>query len=278
MKKVLFNDNWLFSSDIKADPVIVQLPHDAMQTESRVPGLPNGSSTGYYPGGIYTYTKSFDVTEENLHQTNILEFEGVYMNSSVYLNGSKVGGHLYGYTDFLVDLTDKLRLGENELKVIADNSQTPNSRWYSGSGIYRDVTLHTAGKEYIKIDGIKVKTVSIQPAQIEVTVNVKKSPATKLNVRILKDGILIAENEGEKTSFEIANAKLWHADSPELYEVEALLLDEDNNVLDQSVDTFGIRMITWDHTPYLAVHPVNHAGEKCFIGQACLKWYRRQMM
>lgn len=142
-----------------------------MQTEKRVPTLPNGSSSGCFPGGKYTYEKTFEVNADDVGKTTFLEFEGIYMKSSVNLNGELLGGHIYGYTDFYVDLTGKVKVGANELKVIADNTQTTNSRWYSGSGIYRDVYLHTAGDEYIKPDGVRVTTKRTDPAEIEVTVS-----------------------------------------------------------------------------------------------------------
>ena len=166
MKKVLWNKEWTFTSDICDTPVKINLPHDAMQTEKRVPGMVNGPASGCYPGGKYTYVKRLEVSAEDLRKTTLLEFEGIYMKSSVYLNGSLVGGHIYGYTDFYVDLTGKLQAGSNEIKVIADNTQCPNSRWYSGSGIYRDVWLHTAEEAYLKPGGIRVTTLSIAPAKI----------------------------------------------------------------------------------------------------------------
>ena len=127
MKKILWNDNWEFTSDIMTDEIIVNIPHDAMRTEKRIPMLSDGNQTGYYPGGIYTYKKMLNICGEEINDKFILEFEGIYMKSSVYLNAELVGGRIYGYSDFYVDLTGKLKAGENEIKVIADNSQFCNT-------------------------------------------------------------------------------------------------------------------------------------------------------
>lgn len=245
MKKVLFNDAWTFSSDIDPTPHPVRLPHDAMQTEKRIPVLCNGSGTGYYPGGVYTYTKEILVSGEELDKTAILEFEGVYMNASVYLNDAQIGGCVYGYTDFYVNLTGKLREGRNELKVIADNSRFPNSRWYSGSGIYRDVVLHSAGKEYIKPDGVKISTISIRPAAIRVDVDAVRNSDTKILVSIKKDGQIVSSGEGETSTLNIPDAKLWSAETPELYQAEVLLM-KDGEIADRAEEEFGIRSLACD--------------------------------
>lgn len=245
MKKALFNDEWTFFSDIDMQPRAIRLPHDAMQTEKRIPELKDGAGTGFYPGGFYTYTKKFHVANEELNKTCILEFEGVYMKSSVYLNGKLLGGRIYGYSDFYVELTGKLQPGENELKVIADNSQFANSRWYSGSGIYRDVWMYTADTNYIKPDGIQVRTLSTAPAQIRVTVDARKESSVKTIVKICKDGRIVAEGLGEDVTLDIPEAKLWTAETPELYEV-LVELKQDDMILDTDSDSFGIRSIAWD--------------------------------
>ncbi len=245
MKKFLWNEDWTLTSDIDSTPRTVQLPHDAMQTEKRVPGLKNGSSTGYYPGGKYTYVKDLAVDVTDLNKTTLLEFEGVYMKSSVYLNGNRVGGHIYGYTDFFVDLTGKLNEGANEIKVVADNSQFPNSRWYSGSGIYRDVILHMADAEYIKPDGVKVSTVSIAPAKVRVQTDAVMADDTTVKIQICKNGVVVAAGEGEDLFLGIADARLWSAETPELYEVKAELV-KDGVVLDAECVSFGIRSLSWN--------------------------------
>ena len=245
MKKVLWNKEWTFTSDICDTPVKINLPHDAMQTEKRVPGMVNGPASGCYPGGKYTYVKRLEVSAEDLRKTTLLEFEGIYMKSSVYLNGSLVGGHIYGYTDFYVDLTGKLQAGSNEIKVIADNTQCPNSRWYSGSGIYRDVWLHTAEEAYLKPGGIRVTTLSIAPAKIRVQTEAVNQADAQVQIQVLKDGEIVAQGAGNDVTLDIPSAKLWSAETPELYQIHAELVKADA-VIDSDCADFGIRKLAWD--------------------------------
>ena len=132
MKKISFNNNWTCNG--KA----VTLPHDAQILEKRRADASDGGH-GYFPGGVYTYEKAFTAPADWVDKKVLVEFEGVYKNSTVSLNGKQIGGHKYGYTTFTVELTGLNYGGENTLTVVADNSQLPNSRWYSGSGIYRPV-------------------------------------------------------------------------------------------------------------------------------------------
>ena len=109
-----------------------------MVHEERTPDTENGTQTGYWPGGLYTYTKKLHAPEEWRDKTAILEFEGVYMTAMVYVNGNLAATNLHGYSNFYVVLDKYLEYGqENEIKVVADNASEKNSRWYSGSGIYR---------------------------------------------------------------------------------------------------------------------------------------------
>lgn len=128
-----------------------------MLYEKRAKENKTASASAYFEGGKYIYKKIWDVDAQTAEQTNILEFEGVYQNARISLNGNQIAERPYGYTNFYVDLTDLLTVGQNEIQVIADNADVPNSRWYSGSGIYRPVSLYTAGSSYIKPEGIKVQ-------------------------------------------------------------------------------------------------------------------------
>lgn len=247
MKKQLWNLDWQFSDVLKGGASrTVNLPFDAMLTEKREPRLKSGAASGYYPGGKYCYTKNLYGDPAFAEQTILLEFEGIYQKSTVYLNGVEIGGRIYGYSDFYVDLTNRLKLNENnEIKVIADNTQQPNSRWYSGSGIYRDVYLVTAGKNYIKPDGVRVKTKSIQPAVIEVCIDSVKTEAMTLVTEVWKDGAVVASGTGAELELTIPNVKLWDAEHPELYRVVVELRQSDKLVDSAEVRT-GIRSLKWD--------------------------------
>ncbi len=224
MQKLSFNQDWLLGG--KA----VTLPHDAQIFEKRGANVSNGGH-GYFPGGIYTYEKTFTAPKEWEDKTIILEFEGVYKNVTVSLNGEKLCFHPYGYTGFFVEL-DKLRFGtDNTLAVEADNSKLPNSRWYSGSGIYRPVFLYVCEKEGLRPESVKITTVSTDPAiiRIEAPVFVKAK---------------VGSVAGEGTCFEltIPDARLWSAETPHLY--TAKISAGENDTVDI---TFGIRQITWSN-------------------------------
>ena len=247
MKKQRMNTGWYFWKDGNEDgKALLNLPHDAMLTEERVPNLPNGNATAFYPGGKYIYTKILYGKDAYRNQKILLEFEGVYMNSAVYLNGEHVGGWIYGYTNFYVDLTGKFKIGEeNELKVVADNSQTPNSRWYSGSGIYRSVNLWTGNQSHITPEGIKVKTVSIHPAVIEVIVEAEHADGMQVDIEVYGAGKRIASGAGKKAVITIPDAKLWSAEEPNLYMITAILKEGDE-IVDLADTKFGVRTIAWD--------------------------------
>ena len=129
----------------------VTLPHDAMIWEKRSTANTSGSAGGYYAGGNYEYVKNFYVDEAEKAETFILEFEGIHNSGYVYVNGALAGSVQGGYTRLLVDITPYLCFGaDNQVLVKAINTAMPNSRWYTGSGIYRPVHLHKGGK--IRID------------------------------------------------------------------------------------------------------------------------------
>ena len=162
MKKSSFNENWTVRCLTRDEtPKQVSIPHDAMISEPRTPDSRGEGNIGWYIGGDYEYTKKFDVPAECEAQKIVFEFEGVYQQAEVYINGEKAGYRPYGYTNFYVEANDFLKYGEeNEIRVIAKNSDQPNSRWYSGTGIYRPVNMWTSDKEkYIVLNGVKVKTV-----------------------------------------------------------------------------------------------------------------------
>ena len=222
MKTTSFNTGWLCNGQA------VTLPHDAQITEKRGADVSNGGH-GYFPGGVYTYEKTFTAPTEWEGKDVLVEFEGVYKNATVSLNGKELCFHPYGYTGFFVELTDLVYGAENTLTVVADNSKLPNSRWYSGSGIYRPVWLHVCEKGGLRPECVKISTVSVDPAVIRI-----ESPvAVKADV----DGVC-----GEGTSFEltIPNAKLWSDETPYLYTAKITAGEGDTVEI-----PFGIRQIAW---------------------------------
>lgn len=225
MQKICFNDNWMVNGKE------VRLPHDAMITEKRSKTASDGGH-GYFPGGIYTYRKTFAAPAEWAGKNVSIEFEGVYRNATVYLNERQIGSHAYGYTGFTLLLEDLNIGGENTITVIADNSKVPNSRWYTGSGIYRPVWIHIEEKDGLTHDGVKISTVSLTPPTIHVSVN-----KTDAEVEIYDGDHLVAG--GKPGDIVIENAKLWSAEEPHLYTCRVKYQDE-------SLDTvFGVRKIEY---------------------------------
>lgn len=223
MQKISFQNNWTCNGRP------VTLPHDAQITERRGADVSNGGH-GYFPGGIYTYEKIFNAPNEWEGKTVLIEFEGVYKNAAVSLNGKKLCFHAYGYTGFFVELTNINIGGDNILTVTADNSKLPNSRWYSGSGIYRPVWMYVGPRNSIRPESVKISTISCDPAVVRV-----ESPVP---VKAEVAGI-----SGEGTDFEltIPDAKLWNGETPYLYTAAI------SNGEDTAEVTFGIRTIEWSN-------------------------------
>jgi len=247
MKRQNFNAGWIFySKDEPQNKKTVHLPHDAMIYEKRVPRLKNGALFGYFPSGDYYYEKLLFGKDEYRYKTVILEFEGIYMDSHVFLNDEEVGGHIYGYSNFYVDLTGKLKIGQDNLiKVLVHNSQVPNGRWYTGSGIYRPVKLIVAEKEHIDLDGVKVITRSYSPAVLDVTVKATRSDDCEIRTDILYDDVIVATGTGEHCEIPVPDAHLWDAEHPHLYQAKVTLLRK-GRLIDEDVQRFGIRKIEWN--------------------------------
>ena len=200
-----FNNDWVFVKDTcdftKSIPI--HLPHDWSILEKFDSNSEAGNDGGYLPTGKGYYKKSFNIPEEELGKIHRLYFEGVYMNSEVWVNGKNAGGWPYGYSSFWIDLSPYLKEGENEIIVKVDNSNQKNSRWYSGSGIYRNVWMVTTPEKYIDDWSIEV----IQQGD---------------NSVLLKADVM---EKGKKVSeisliHKIDNPRYWSPEDPFLYSTE----------------------------------------------------------
>ena len=250
MKATSFNTGWTcrhLGSSAPGTPVT--LPHDAMLAEERSQTSAGGTNTGWFAGYDYLYEKRFTPDAAQAAQCAVLEFEGVYHNAEVHLNGEKIASCPYGYSDFYADLTGKLLPGrDNVLEVIAHNADQPNSRWYSGAGIYRPVTLWTAPARHILPDGVQVRTLSIDPAEVEVTVQTTASGAVAVAILDGEQTVATAQAESNGKAVlqvQIPNAKLWSPDSPALYRCRAMFGD------DCAETTFGVRTLSWGDDGFL---------------------------
>ena len=235
----------------------VTLPHDAMLAEPRTALSAGGTNTGWYEGYDYEYRRTLNVPENELADTHILEFEGVYHNAEVWLNGQKAAFRPYGYTNFYVDCAPYLHAGENELRVIARNADQPNSRWYSGAGIYRPVQLWKARGAHITLNGVKIRTLSLQPAIVEVRVKTTAPGTVRLTVDDLP--AMQQESDGEAVfTLTLDNARLWTPETPNLYTCRVNFAD------DVVTETFGVRKVEWGTDGFLL------NGKRYIIQGACI--------
>jgi beta-galactosidase len=270
-RKQLFDYNWKFflgdAAGAKANDFNdkswrkLDLPHD-WSIEGKVHSKnPTGGGGGYFPAGIGWYRKSFHVPNEWKAKKTAVFFEGVYMNSEVFINGKSLGVYPYGYSSFSYDLTPYLNFGkENVIAVRVDNSQQMNSRWYSGSGIYRHVWMMVTDPVHVAHWGVAVSTpvVSEKNASVLVKTKVKNETSSVQHVVVktilwnkdsksLGNGQvkieLPANSEKEITqAIQVSNPMLWTPETPHLYQARVQVI-KDKKVLDDTKTDFGIRSI-----------------------------------
>ena len=263
MKKIDFNLGWTVERDGTGVRHAVSLPHDCMIYEKREKDSPTGGAGGYFLPGKYFYRKSFAAPEEWKDQQVLLECEAVYRNASVLLNGQELAFHAYGYTGFYVDLSSALLYdAENELTIIADNSEAPNSRWYSGSGIIRPVFLHVGPKCGILPDGIRVATLSENRISVDVEC-ASEDEGVSVQIEILDGDTVVAAEFGTNAEITVPDAKLWSDETPNLYCCRVSLV-KDGAVIDRVETAFGIRTLSWGKNGLL----VN--GKETLLRGACI--------
>ena len=234
------------------------VPHDWAIEGDFYAGNPSGASGGALPGGIGWYRKHFFIENgklkiENSSPDNLqssifnlqffLEFDGVYMNSTVYVNGQKVGFRPYGYSSFEYDITPYVREGENVVAVRVDNSDQPNSRWYSGCGIYRHVWLTKTNPIHVKHWGVYV-----HDGKVEVDYeNPTNQKVTVKNMLIDADGKVVARSTGRISHLSplTSHLKKWSCEDPYIYKVRTQLI-ADGKVVDEVETTTGFRDFKFD--------------------------------
>ena len=219
MKKQAFNHQWICNGQP------VTLPHDAMLHEKRDPQAACGSAGAFFPGGKYTYEKRFMKPDG---ARVVFQFEGVYKNACVKINGKEAGGAVYGYTPFFVNADPFLTEGENIITVTCDCVDQPDSRWYSGAGIYRPVWMWTGPENSILPESVRVSTISCSPAEIRVQ---SRQP--------IVFEVMGIRGEGTDFCLRLPGAKPWSDTSPQLYTASV------SNGSDTEQITFGIRKVEW---------------------------------
>lgn len=255
------DSGWAFWKKGTERRIPVTIPHDAMIHEKRDPACLNGMNTGYYPGGCYYYEKMLEIPKPLAGKSIWLEFEGIQGISRVFVNGEEAGEIDFGYADHFMRIDGLLHYGEtNILTVEADNSGELNSRWYTGSGLYRPVSLHIADKIHVAVNGLKIRTRSFEPACVEVHVALENDGTadadTCLEIAVLtKEKTILDKKEirmvlptkerTERTfSFTLTGARLWSAEDPYLHECRVRLRDGSGCLLDETCARFGIREVS----------------------------------
>ena len=273
-KKQLFDFGWQFTHNGKTQSV--DLPHDWDIFEGPNAGKgATGTGGGWFEAGKGEYRKKFRVESLELRDKLVkLHFEGVYQKAEVYVNGQKAGQHHYGYTPFTVDVTPYLYKDkrENEVVVKVDNSEQPNCRWYSGSGIYRHVWLETMPTLHIAENGIFITTpeVNADKAQVQVDVTVQNESQADRNATVVVGSaqLMVAVKAGESktvsTTIFVKNPHLWSPESPTLYEAK-VELKEAGTVIDNATAKYGIRSFSFDVENGFMLN-----GKKVLINGACV--------
>lgn len=263
MKPISFLDGWTCRHLDDSDPgAPVSVPHDAARQEARTAIAAGGVNTGWYEAFDYLYEKIFTPRVGWEDMALLLEFEGVYHNAEVWLNGGKLAFRPFGYTNFYVDLTGKLRAGEeNTLQVIARNADQPNSRWYSGAGLYRPVTLWVGPQRHIGPNGIRIRTLSLEPARVEVMVATQGTGTVEVAILDGETVLVSAAGESDGTvrfSLDLSGARPWHPDSPKCYSCVAKFAG------DAAAAPFGLRTISWGKEGFLL------NGKRFILQGACI--------
>lgn len=266
--RILIDSDWRFAlADIEGAETAgfndtrwrkLHLPHDWSIEGDVSPANPSGNDGGYYPTGVGWYRKSLQIPPSYKNRKVYLYFEGVYMNSAVYINGVHAGGHPYGYSSFFCDITEYLKVGgKNVIAVRVDNAAQKNCRWYSGSGIYRHVWLISYPLKHIAPWGVFVTTprVNARSATVKVSTVVRNDDSHVANMTVktripghepVASAIVVPAGDSLVVAQEVqvAEPRLWSPEHPSLYKAEVELY-ENGSLIDSFVQPFGIRSIEY---------------------------------
>jgi len=271
--EINFNSGWKF---IAGDPEnahlndfndakwrLLDLPHDWSIEGTVSQDAPAGGSGGYYPGGVGWYRKNFRINAGEMRMKHRIVFDGVYMNSDIWLNGKNVGNYPFGYNTFWYDLDPFLKEGDNVIAVRVNNSQQPNSRWYSGSGIYRNVWLIRTNLLHIPQWGVYVTTPEITEEKAVAAVSVKIINNSRSAEKAVLESFVTNDegiNAGQTQSSLLTDAgmeqtinqvitvekpDLWSVETPAMYTLVTRILVK-GKVIDEVKTPFGIRSIEYD--------------------------------
>jgi beta-galactosidase len=280
-----FNEGWKFNrGDVSngQNPgyndsgwASVTLPHDWSISLAFNQGSPGGSGTGYLDGGVGWYRKTFDIPQDYNGSKVFIEFDGAYMNSQVWINGNSLGTRPYGYSSFEYDVTPYLTYGGSNVIAVRINNNQPTSRWYSGSGIYRNVWLTVVHQTHVDYCGMFVTTPSVNSgsATVNVSTNVvnqsNASQSVTLTTTIFDENgstvtsntssaanIGAGSNRNYNQNLTVSNPRLWSPSSPYLYMVQTDVIIG-GSVVDTYQSTLGIRYFNFDANNGFSINGVS---------------------
>ncbi|MEM6522638.1 MAG: glycoside hydrolase family 2 TIM barrel-domain containing protein [Bacteroidota bacterium] len=234
------------------------LPHDWAFEGGVSEDGSQGQGGGYHDGGVGWYRKTIQLDQSNLDKVIYLEFEGVYMNSEVWINGTPVGKRPYGYISFRYEISKFLKAGKNTIAVRVDNSLEPSARWYHPCGIYAPVSLIEVDPVHIEPNGIFVTTPHITPevgevvADVHVSEQAKSQSKIRIRYQVLSpDGKVLQKTTADyKAStpargiLKVSKPRPWSPESPALYTLITEVLNG-KKVLDRVTTSFGFRTVEW---------------------------------
>ena len=260
----------------------LDVPHDWSISLPFNQSSPGTFESGYLDGGTGWYRKSFTLPASSSGQRVVVQFDGVYMDSTVWLNGTQICARPYGYSSFECDFTASAKVGAANVLAVKVINQQPSSRWYSGSGIYRHVWLKTVNSVHVAYTGTKVTTptVSTTSATVNIAVTVKNEATTDQSVTLassVRDAAGTEVGKATSTATSIAagktadvaqsvtvtNPKLWSPASPNMYSV-VTAVSVGGSVVDTYTTPFGIRTIAFDANTGFSIN-----GTKMKINGVC---------
>ena len=226
----------------------IDLPHD--WSVEHIFDKSNASGTGYLPGGTAWYRKHLVLPDDIIGKRARLTFGGIYKHSRVWINSNYLGGWAYGYSTFTFDISDFVRAGDNVISVRVEHEEVADSRWFTGSGIYRDVTLEICSMNCFEKNGVFVSTSEIINNNAIINIEYKTVDCDGAEF-IVEDNngnaVVNAEADGEsgKIRLEIPDAKLWSPDTPYIYNLRCYSV-KNEEITDEVIVPFGIRTAVFD--------------------------------
>jgi beta-galactosidase len=290
VKRISFVDGWTVgpklgafeSRDATTAAVPVVLPHDALRDLPRSADSTQGMHSGYIPGGVFEYTKTFDVPLHWRDKSVHIEFEGVYRDATVYINGAFAAHEANGYAAFVVDADPFLHFGKSNT-ITVEARVHKDSRWYTGGGIYRPVHLIVADPVHIALDGTSATSTDIDDERAIVEIATRVENDTRHTVTQRLNWIVVDEDGTEaatgtspvtvlpgvsaiaRVRLPLPAPRLWSPDAPHLYRVRSVLTELDGTEVDADEVRFGIRRLQLDTTHGLRIN-----GATVHLRGACI--------